>query len=196
MLGLLVVVFGFFCEANGYLNRVYTKDDELKLVGLIVDSQSENHKSKWFFENSLSSTFYATDGLSLLKRDIPNSSNLCQTLQSYKPSNWEEFHHLLMTRSKMKGCLKSITDKTRSKLTNGLESSKLSQVYYAIDAVSALTELGLFDSTSLDFERLLSHIATFQTQKDYLFAETSKSSSSSVYRSSLALISTVKVTLP
>ena len=80
--------------------------------------------------------------LCCLHVEVPNESALCEALANSKATSWEEIHDILVTRSKLNGCMKSVSDKLIAKVTNGITSNKLSQVYFATDSAIALANKG------------------------------------------------------
>eukprot|EP00484_Ammonia_sp_Unknown_P019856 CAMPEP_0197024344 /NCGR_PEP_ID=MMETSP1384-20130603/4895_1 /TAXON_ID=29189 /ORGANISM="Ammonia sp." /LENGTH=670 /DNA_ID=CAMNT_0042452709 /DNA_START=29 /DNA_END=2038 /DNA_ORIENTATION=- len=181
-----------------YLDISYTPSTETNLASIITSSQD---RESGLFEKSLVTTFYASEGLFIAKQgNIPNSDKLCNTLKSYKISSWEEFHNLLVTRSRIPNCLEALKDSSLKTLKESQTASKLSKVYYAVNGIHALstTDSSLYDTASLDVMALLKHLQSFQLSNK-LFSEQAKSakSKSSVHKSSMALLAVARLlTLP
>jgi len=181
---------------NSYLDTLYTSSNEDYLVDLIKSAQD---KASGLFEKSLSTSYYATEALSVSGVGIPHREAMCSSLGSLKFSSWEELYHLLVTRSRAQ-CMDSIKDATRTKLVDGLRGNKLSKVYYAIASIYTLstTKASLFDTASVDLLEVAKHIQTFQLP-NHLFTEQVKSSKSrpSIHKTSMALSAVAKlVSLP
>ena len=189
----LVSVVFLSLSCFNYLDTLYTSSDEEYLANLIKSSQDSK---SGLFEKSLTTTYYATQALSASNTNIPNRDKLCSTLKSYKISSWEEFHNLLLSRSRITNCLDSIKDTSQKKLNDGLTANKLSKVYYAINGIYTLTKTkaDLYDTSTLNIIDILKHIKTFQLNNN-LFTEQVKSSKSksSIHRSSMALYAVAKV---
>jgi len=181
---------------NSHLDTLYTSSNEDYLVNLIKGAQD---KASGLFEKSLSTSYYATEALSVSGIGIPHRDALCASLGSLKFSSWEELYNLLVTRARAQ-CIDSIKDTTRSKLADGLRGNKLSKVYYAIASISTLstTKASLFDTASVDLLEVAKHIKSFQLPT-HLFTEQVKSSKSrpSIHKTSMALSAVAKlVSLP
>eukprot|EP01083_Nonionella_stella_P098457 276892_1 len=182
-----------FCES--YLSTLYTSSDEEYLSNVIRNSQNAQ---SGLFESSLSTTYYATQALSLSPSDtIPLADALCSTLKSHKISSWEEFHNLLLSRSRIPNCLDAIKDSSILKLDNGLSANKLSKVYFSINGIytlSATQSPPLYDTSKLNLIDILTHIQSFQL-KNKLFTEQLKSSKSksSIHKTSMALYAIAKL---
>ena len=181
----------FVCDS--YLSTLYTSSDEEYLSNLIQSSQD---RKSGLFEKSLTTTYYATQALLTLNTKIPKRDDLCSTLKSQKISSWEEFHNLMLSRSRIPNCLDSISDSSHKKLKDGLSANKLSKVYYSISGIHALSQpqINLFDTSSLDIIETLTHIQTFQLS-NHLFSEsaTNSKAKSSIHKSSMALSAASKV---
>ena len=183
-----------------YLDTLYTSSDKEYLANLIESSQDEK---SGLFEKSLSTTFYATEALSIYygnkgRGSFPKNKKLCDTLKSYKISSWEEFHNLLLSRSRINNCLDAIKENSLKKLNEGQTANKLSKVYYSISGIYTLskTNAKLYDTSTLNINEILKHIKSFQLSNK-LFTEQIKSSKSksSIHKSSMALSAIAKVTI-
>eukprot|EP00485_Elphidium_margaritaceum_P012833 CAMPEP_0202713118 /NCGR_PEP_ID=MMETSP1385-20130828/50036_1 /ASSEMBLY_ACC=CAM_ASM_000861 /TAXON_ID=933848 /ORGANISM="Elphidium margaritaceum" /LENGTH=729 /DNA_ID=CAMNT_0049373367 /DNA_START=38 /DNA_END=2227 /DNA_ORIENTATION=- len=186
---LLSLLYNQCCLVHCYLDRVYTASNDRYLTSVIVSSQDSDSA---LFEKSLLTTFYATEALLLPNEaatTIPNAGQLCDTLRSQSASSWEEFHHLLMTRLRLHGCLDTVKSSSLKKLNDGPSASKLSTVYFAVDAIYHLashTPAALYDASQLDVVQVLRHVQAFQSS-DQLFVEQGKNSKSSVHKTAIAL---------
>jgi len=189
----VLVILG--CDS--YLDVVYTPSTRDYLVSVIKGSQDG---TSGLFEKSLTTSYYATEALSASGVGVPNQDALCSSLDATKFSSWEELYHLMETKSRIPNCLRSITDSTRQKLTDGLRGNKMSKIYYAVASIHSLvsTEASLFDTASLDLLAIAKHIESFRLPSR-LFTETVKSSKSkgSIHKTSMALSAVAKlVSLP
>ena len=178
---------------DSYLDTLYSSSNQDYLVNLIRNAQDD---ASGLFEKSLSTSFYATEALSVSGVGIPHQGTLCSSLGSSKFSSWEELYNLMVTKSRIPKCLDSIKDATRTKLTDGLRGTKLSKVYYAVASIHTLvsTKPSLFDATSLNLLEIAKHIKSFQLPNT-LFTEQIKStkSKSSIHKTSMALSAVAKV---
>lgn len=193
--------FNFLSHA--YLTDVYTSIDKNYLLDVITSSQDNE---SGLFENSLTTTLFATEILSSMNMNINQNDILCSTLMSKVPKNMEQKHQIFLSRSYLKNCINpkskqnAISDEIIDNLHSGLFDKKLSTVVYSMHIIHAFYKKDIYIKdqpygiSNFNGLQVLQHLLSFQNKKDSLFAETqSGKAKSSVYRSAMALIAVSQV---
>ncbi|ETO34796.1 hypothetical protein RFI_02293, partial [Reticulomyxa filosa] len=132
-----VFVILFWCGWC-YLEETFTSTDKANLVKAIASSQNP---SSHLFDDSLVTTYYGIEALQKAK-DLSSTGDLCRALDKVTAENWEEYHALVLSKSRLPKCLEKVSDKMKTKVLTALSSDKLSHLYYALSIAEALSQQG------------------------------------------------------